>query len=273
MTVVALGPEHVPAAARLVAAEVGRQRAHVPVLPGAWEDPAVTARVVARLVDQGAGLAVLDDGELVAFQAALLIDGHGGRWAYTPDLGHAAPGRLGDRLRERLYADLADSWVRTACVEHVISVPADDDVAQATLARLGFGQHVVDLVGGLEPVDAGDLPPGLAVRRAAAADAAAVAELETALRRHLQASPIFVRTGPAPAPEVGRRLLEDASTATFVAVRDGLAVAFLRIGPCSTDVAMIVRDPSTASVTAAFTRPDLRGTGIIKDRECIKLAG
>ncbi len=107
-------------------------------------------------------------------------------------------GPASDRLRERLYADLADGWVRTACVEHVITVPATDAAAQATLARLGFGQHVVDLVAGLSPIDTGAMPPGVSVRRATSPDAVAVADLEAAMRRHLQASPIFLRTGPAP---------------------------------------------------------------------------
>ncbi|HYO43923.1 MAG TPA: GNAT family N-acetyltransferase, partial [Candidatus Limnocylindrales bacterium] len=59
--------------------------------------------------------------------------------------------------------------------------------------------------------------------------------------------------------EIHRRRLEDEASATFLARRDGAAVAFLRIGPCATDVAMVVRDPGTASVTGAFTRPELRG--------------
>jgi GNAT superfamily N-acetyltransferase len=262
MTIVALGPEHVADAAGLVAADIVRLRRALPELPAAWEDRATVGRAVARLVDRGAGLAVVDDGELVAFQAAITLDGHGGRWALTPDIGHAAPGPLGIRLRERLYAALAETWLRAACPEHVITILADDMGARVAMAQLGFGDHVVDLIGGLDPLPLDPLPAGVTLRRAGPADAAAVAELEAALRRHLQASPVFLRTGPAPAPEVGRRLLEDPGTATFLAERDGRALAFLRIGACATDVAMLVRDPGTASVTAAYTRPEVRGGGI-----------
>ncbi len=250
------------AAARLVADGVAQLRRHVPALPDAWEDPATVARSVARLVDRGAGLAVEDDGELVAFQAAITLDGHGGRWAYTPDIGHAAPGPLGARLRERLYAELAVGWLAAACPEHAITIPAQDVETQQAMARLGFGQYVIDLVGRLEPIDAGPLPDGITVRRAGAADAAAVAELDAALRRHLQTSPIFLRLGPAPSPEVARRDLGDPAIATMLAERDGRAVGYLRIGPCAQDVAMVVRDASTASVTAAFTREELRGAGV-----------
>jgi GNAT superfamily N-acetyltransferase len=261
MAIVTLGPQHVIGAARLVAEEVAQLRLVVPMLPDAWEQPDVVAKAVARLVDRGAGLAVEDDGELVAFQGALALDGHGGRWAYTPDIGHAAPGPLGLRLRERLYAELAEGWVRGACAEHVMTIHAHNAEALATMAQLGFGQHVIDLVGPLDPIKAGRLPKGVTVRRAGPLDAAAVAELDVALRRHLQASPIFLRSYSASPPEVVKRELEGSESATFIAEREGRAVSFLKIGPCAQDVAMVVRDPSTASVTAAFTRPEFRGGG------------
>jgi GNAT superfamily N-acetyltransferase len=262
MAIIALESRHIPDAARLVADDVVALRRAVPVLPDAWEDPATVAKAMARLVERGAGLAVGDDGELVAFQAAITLDGHGGRWAYTPDIGHAAPGPLGPRLRERLYTDLAPDWLRAACPEHAITIHAHDVEVQAAMACLGFGQSVIDLVGRLDPLDPGPLPEGVTVRRAGPADAVAVAELDAALRRHLAGSPIFLRPGPAPSPEVARRELDDAAIATIVAERDGRAVAYLRIGPCARDVAMVVRDPTTASVTAAMTREELRGTGI-----------
>ncbi len=262
MSIVSLGPKHVEAAARLVAQGVGGLRRVEPLVPEAWEDPAAVARAVARLVEQGAGLAVEDDGELVAFQAAVILDGHGGRWAYTPDVGHAALGPSSSRLRERLYTQLADGWLRAACPEHAITIPAHDAETQATMARLGFGLYVIDLIGPLNPIDAGPLPEGVTIRRAGPDDAAAVADLDAALWRHLGASPIFLRPARALSPELVRRDLGDSATAVMLAERGGRAVAHLRIGPCSTDVAMLVRDPSTASVTAAFTREELRGTSI-----------
>jgi GNAT superfamily N-acetyltransferase len=262
MAIIPFGPQHIDVAAQLVTHEVIELRRAVRALPAGWEDPETVAHALRRLLERGAGLAVEDDGELVAFQAAMTLDGHGGRWAFTPDIAHAAVGRHGQRLRERLYAELAPTWLRAACPEHAITIPAHDVETQATMARLGFGQYVIDLVGGLEPLDAGALPEGVTIRRADPADAAAVAELDAALLRHLRASPIFLRPGPAPSPEVARRDLADRASATILGERDGRAVAYVRIGPCAEDVAMLVRDPSTASVTAAFTREELRGTGI-----------
>jgi GNAT superfamily N-acetyltransferase len=259
VALVPFAPEHVLAAADLIAVAASRQRSLVPALPAAWTDPTHVARALAGIADRGAGLAALDDGDLVAFHLALSIDGRGGRFTYTPDIAHAAPPDPEARVRSRLYAELAAVWVRDFCTEHVISVPAGDETALAAYARLGFGHHVLDLVADLRPIEAGPPPEGVTIRRARPADAAVLVEMDAGLRRHLEASPVFLRL-PAQAPlEIHRRRLEDQSGATFLAERDGAGVAFLRIGPCASDIAMTLRDPGTASVTGAFTRPEIRG--------------
>jgi GNAT superfamily N-acetyltransferase len=258
MSLVPFTHAHVLPAATLIAAGVVRLRRRVPSLPPAWEDPGTVVGALSGLAERGTGLAALDDGDLTGFQVATTIDGRGGRWTHTPDVGHAAPPDPEGRLRAALYAGLAEGWIRAACPEHVVSVLADDDAAILTYARLGFGHHVVDLVADLRPIATGLLPDGVTVRRAGARDAAGVMDLEAGLRRHLEASPVFLRLGNATPVEVHRRNLEDEAAATFVAERDSQLVSFLRIGPCASDVAMIVRARGTASVTGAYTRPELR---------------
>lgn len=262
VSIVPFVEEHVLAAAALTAAGVERLRRRVPVLPIAWTDPVHVIPVLDALLERGSGLAVIDDGELLAFQVGRMLDGRGGRWSHTPDLGHAAPLDLSGRLRERLYAGLADAWVTGACPEHVITVLADDGDAQTAFARLGFGHVVVDLVRDLAPMGPVDLPDGVVVRRAESRDANALVGLDDGLRRHLQASPVFLRMGPAATTEVQRRVIEDPAQAVFVAEREDRPVACLRIGPCATDIATIVRDAGTASITAAFTEAPFRGDGL-----------
>ena len=266
--VVPLDASHATAAAALVTVGVRRLRLAVPVLPAAWSDTAVVERLTRALAERGNGAALLVDGELAGFQAATLLDGHGSRWAYTPDIGHATAGIAAggsldvERTVERLYAALADGWVRAACVEHVVTVLADDAPALAAFGRLGFAPHVVDLVRDVSPLAGAVVPVGVTIRRASPADAAAVLELHAGLVRHLRASPVFLRTPSAPVLEIQRRRLEDPASATFVALADDQPIAYLRIGPSADDVATIVRDPGTASITAAYTTPSTRGRGV-----------
>jgi len=263
--VVPIQPGHVGAATALVAARYRRLRSVVPVLPAMWAAEPTLARIIGELVARGAGFAAVRHGVLIGFQAATLIDGHGGRWAYTPDVGHATgelDARDAQRVVEALYARLAAGWVRDACLEHVVTVFDDDADAMTALARLGFGQSVIDLVRALSPVADGQAARGVDVRRAGPDDAGALVDLEQRLRAHLIASPIFLRMGPARSLELQRRTLADPAVATFLAEVDGDVVAFLRAGPSATDVATIVRDPETASITGAFTLGDRRGQGV-----------
>jgi GNAT superfamily N-acetyltransferase len=121
---------------------------------------------------------------------------------------------------------------------------------------------VIDLVRDLAPVRGLRRMPGLVVRRADPDDDAAIVDLDLGLRRHLAASPIFLRMGPASPPELHRRAVADPAQATFLAEAGGRAIAMLRIGPSSMDVATIVRDPGTASISSAFTVEDRRGDGV-----------
>lgn len=262
LLLVTLEPAHAPAAAALVAARARSLRDTVPPLPASWTDEEAIAPLVNALAVHGTGAAALSGGRLVGFLAATLIDGHGGRWAYAPDIGHAAAGDDAARIVEALYAHLAGGWVREAILEHVITALVDDVATIGTLARLGFGQTVVDLVRDLSPVEGGVTVPGVVIRRAGPDDTAAIVDLDHGLRRHLASSPTFLRMGPARHADLQRRTLADPATATLIAELDGRALAMLRIGPSATDVATIVRDPGTASITAAFTVADRRGDGI-----------
>ncbi len=261
-------PDHVPAAAALVAGRVRALRRRIPSLPAPWADETVVGRVIGELAIRGSGFAALRGERLLAFQAATILDGHGGRWAYTPDVGHAVadsrvlPAAAAARVVEEVYAQLAERWAREACLEHVVTVLAHDSTTTATLGRLGFGQLVIDLVRDLSAVE-GRMPvAGVSVRRAGPTDAPAVAELDAGLRRHLAGAPIFRGAGPAQPPELQRRILADPAVATFVAEDEGHVIAMLRIGPSANDVATIVRDPGTASITAAYTVADRRGDGV-----------
>jgi GNAT superfamily N-acetyltransferase len=262
LEVVPLGPAYVPAAAALVTARIGTLRASIPTVPAAWSDEASLARLVGELAVRGSGVVALRAGRPVGFQAATLIDGHGGRWAYTPDVGHASTGEEHARVIEAMYTRLAAAWVRDACLEHTVTVLANDTEAITTWGRMGFGQSMVDLVRDLSPVEGHGPVPGIHVRRAGPADDAVIHALDLNLRAHVTASPIFLRARPAMPREILRAELADPTRATFVAEADGEAVAHLRIGPSATDVATIVRDPSTASITAAFTVTGRRGAGI-----------
>jgi GNAT superfamily N-acetyltransferase len=88
-----------------------------------------------------------------------------------------------------------------------------------------------------------------------------VTPLEQGLRDHLAASPTFLRYPDLERDELAA-VLADPAVATLLAVDEQRPLAFLRIGPHSTDASTIIRDPGTASITRALTRADRRGEGV-----------
>lgn len=251
---------HVPAAADLVAGRVRRERSVNPSLPPAKADPASHVELLENLADTGSGVVALRDGRLIGFQAAWLWGEGVARRAWSPDIAHGTT--EGDvRHCETLYTRLAAEWVSGDCREHAVTVLAHETALADAYVRLEFGMHVVDLVRDLAPVAAESKPP-VAIRRADVRDAATILALEDGLRRHLAAAPTFHPWPPRPLDEQERRLA-DGARATFLAEDSaGTPAAYLRIGPSSTDVAMVVRDPGTASITGAFTVPERRGEDI-----------
>jgi GNAT superfamily N-acetyltransferase len=258
--IVDLGTRHIPAAAELVAARVRRLRAEVPILPGHWAAADAWEAPLRSLTEGAGGCAAVDGDRLLGFMGAERFGDADRRRAWCPEWMHAATREGGRAILERLYREAGRRWVadgaRTQLVSTLVSEPAERDA----WVWLGFGGLVVDAMRDLSPIP---VPADrVRIRRAGVEDAAAVIELESGLRRHLVASPVFLTLPIGRDVDAERARLTDPQVATFVAETDAGAVAFLRIGPSADDVAMIVRDPGTASITGAYTRPDERGTGI-----------
>lgn len=251
-------------AAELVADRVRALRRRRPALPATWADPEAWGSRIAAFTIDGRALAAREGGRLVGFMAAERDAGFGR--AYSPEWAHAAvPG--GRRILEALYAAAARRWLDEGLRVHVIgTLDGLDDEAEA-FNWLGFGAFVVDAIRGVEPLPADAAPAvpddaGIRVRRATLDDLDSVVALEAGLRRHLLTSPVFLVLPPPRTADEQRARLGDPSFATFLAEDVGGSLAYLRIGPCADDVATVVRDADTASITGAFTLADRRGAGI-----------
>ncbi len=244
-------------AARLVAERVAALRRLAPDLPGSWEAPDAWAARLAAFTADGRAVAARDDGRLVGFLAA---ERHPEQArAYSPEWANATiPG--GRRVLEALYANAARGWVAEDLRVHVIGTMCGQPGEAETFAWLGFGTFVVDAVRGIDPLP--EAGADVTVRRATIGDLDAVVALEDGLRRHLLASPVFLVLPPPQTLDEHRVRLADPGTATLVAEDASGLLAHLRIGPCADDVATIVRDVGTASITAAFTLADRRGVGV-----------
>jgi GNAT superfamily N-acetyltransferase len=257
--VVPLTPEHLEPAVSMAAARYRAARRQIPFLPARFEDPGAVLPRLQDHVGHVPGVAALRGGRLVGFVLSLLVRNRGERLAVVPDIGHAADPGDGYRIYRQMYAAIADRWLANGCFWHAITFYPQEREALDAWVSVGFGLAVIDA---LQVLDARPPPAETSdVRRAQAGDIDLIVPLELALERHLSSSPTYLPL----IVEGGRRSLEewlaDESHALWLAFRAGEAVAYLRFEP-SEGLVLPTASETTVAITGAFTREDVRDTGL-----------
>lgn len=233
----------------------------MPLLPSRYEEPAEILPRLRDLARRAPGAVALRDGRLVGFLMAYLLDSfRGHRGVFSPEWAHAEDPAASGQIYEALYASLSQRWVARGYTLHGLSLLAADVSGRERWHWLGFGLAAADAVRDLKPI--GAAAAGLTVRRAGPADLPELARLDDGLHRHLVAAPIFLPLGDHAGYDELATELPDPAYAFWTAWDGEQAVAFIKFGPASDNACTIIRDPGTASITGAFTRPDVRGRGV-----------
>ena len=262
--IVPLEDGHLRDAADLVARRYRALRREAPDLPPGWQEGSAVLPLVRDMAGNGPGVAALDGGRLVGFLLGMpLPHFRGGRGVYSPEWANgvvaASPGDARQIYRE-MYARLSARWLANGCFVQAISLLAGDPAAIDAWYWLGFGLSTVDGIRDLAAVDGAGAP--VEIRRAGPEDAGTVARLEDALKRHMAAAPIFVALMSPSRRAESEKWLSDPAHVLWLAYEDGQAVAYMRQGPANPMACTIVGDEETASISGAYTLPELRGQGI-----------
>ena len=157
-----------------------------------------------------------------------------------------------------LYAVAAEHWTASGARAHWVSVLADDREAVEAFTWLGFGHQVVNAV---RDWRRSSLDPASPCEPRSTAD---VVVLQRA-RGRCRAPPAIADVlplAPARSVEEQRRRIEDSGRAVLLTEAEGQVIGHLLVGPVADDVAAIVQDPGTASITGAFVLPERRRSGV-----------
>jgi ribosomal protein S18 acetylase RimI-like enzyme len=264
--IVPFAPEHLPAAAALLAERQRAQRRAEPALAARFEDPAATLSEIETLLsgDGASGVVALDGSEPIGFLLGTRRDPSWGPNAWVEAAGQAV---REPELARDLYAAAASRWVEEGLTSHYVIVPATDRALVDAWFRVGFGHQHVHALREVATVDECGTPEEVTVRRPARADIPALARIEIALPAHQALSPVFSSKAP-PTLEESRAEWEsdfdEYEHLTFVAMREGLVVGSA-IG-CPLEVSSMHRGLAHVDHAAflgfAAVEPAARGRGV-----------
>jgi ribosomal protein S18 acetylase RimI-like enzyme len=253
--------EHLGASAKLLAQ---RHKRHVEAEPLLANEIDFRAEIEALFASDGtAGVVAMREEQPVGYMLGTPKDESvWGPNVWVDYAGHAA--EKPEVVRD-LYAAAAAIWHEKGRDRQYALVPATDPALVDAWFRLSFGaQHAAGIQETPDRTDGA--PSGIIVRRPVADDADAVVELDLALPRHQQLSPVFAPGAPWTVEEAREEFLEDVDNpevGLFVAEVDGRLVSLLAIVPIekSSGHTGLARPAHAAFLGFAATLPEARGTG------------
>jgi GNAT superfamily N-acetyltransferase len=261
LTIQPLCPRHLADAAALAAARYAALRRVVGPLPDCYEDPAELLPRLRDLARRAPGAVAVRGERLVGFLSGYLLEQFRGRpGVFSPEWANAADPAESRTIYAALYAYMCRVWVADGRTAHGVCLFADDAAASEAWHWLGFGLAAADATRTLAPLAAPD--PGLYVRRAGPADLAQIIALDQGLIRHLMAAPVCLPLDAHAAHDELVAELADPAYAFWSAWDGDEAVGYMRFGPASLNACAVIVDRGTASITAAYIRPELRGCGV-----------
>jgi GNAT superfamily N-acetyltransferase len=261
-SLVPFAQEHLDPAVALFRESYRQEREHSPLLPTRLLDDPVWIRDALSTRQNNPGVAVLQDGQLVAYMiTGAQFPWKGQRAALVPEYGHSATTPDKETLYQRMYMHLAQVWVDDHSHLHLIGHLVHDKALQETLYQLGFGAIVAERLRNLSSIDAATDIDVVQER-----DAHKLVDFELEHNRYYPRAPIFLtRDTDRSAMLADLDEHEQAGDVFFTYYEDGMLRANMIVGhtnPNHEGEGFLLWDTNTAQVKSAYAQPDVRGKGI-----------
>jgi ribosomal protein S18 acetylase RimI-like enzyme len=268
LELVPFADEHLEDASRLLAARHARHRELEPLLSGRYESPAAALEELegAWRNENSSGSAAMRESRLVGYLFAAPRDPEvWGENVWIELAGHAVEDAEDAR---DLYGHAAARWVEEGRTRHYALLPAEPALVEAWF-RVGFGQQQAH---GYREVPAATnvgLPEGCEIREPTEADVdeLVAAEIDLALPRHQQASPVFSMRGLPTEKEIRNEwndTIARGEEKVLIGYRDGRPVACWAFVPAelSSHFRGLGLADRACYLSYAVTLPESRGTGL-----------
>lgn len=264
MQIIPFDRTHIPAASAMFAGSFKMQRQFVPHLPDRFETAAESVLLLQRMLQNHAGLAAVEGGELLGYLIWFTIDNFRNanrKAAYCPVWAHGASLEKQSAVYRSLYRAASALWAEAGCEVHAITLLAyNQDVIQ-TWFWSGFGLTVVDAIRPAVPLGI-SYPTGVTIRQARLDDSEILADLEAEHWHHYLAAPVFMNPTPPSSAAEFVELLQSPGGGAWLAFVDDKPAGYIRLEASSSGAAEIVAADTTISITGAYVLPALRGRKI-----------
>lgn len=253
-----------PQSADLFCEKFKSLRQAVACIPASLQEPQPVIDRLAYLTKQYPAVMALDNGQLVGYLAAWVIDdfrGAGHKAAYCPEWGHAAsPGREPGVYRA-LYRLAAERWTASGCQVHAVTLLAGDYPVEKTWFWNGFGLVVVDAVRPCHPLGISS-PCPFRISKATVREIPILCLLDDEHWRHYTRSPIYMppRSGWNAADVAA--FLAIPHNSVWLALDGNDPAGFICFSTKHQDSIAILEADSIINITGAYIRPAYRGRGI-----------
>lgn len=264
MNITPFKPKYTAEAAALFVQNFKQLRHRLPILPGTFEQPEYVAEQIQALMNACPGFAAVEDGRLVGYYGAWMIDNFRGtdrKTAYSPEWGHAALESRQRAIYNALYRAASTVWFSQGCQAHALTLLAGDEAGLQTWFWSGFGLLVLDAIRPLTAINA-PIPPGYRLAKATPEDITRLAEIETEHWTHYAQPPTLMMYDAASDAAALANFLQEAKNSAWVAWKDDQIAAYIRFEGSDLGGAWVVNGSGTIAITGAYTRPSERGHGL-----------
>ncbi|HEX6656063.1 MAG TPA: GNAT family N-acetyltransferase [Candidatus Limnocylindria bacterium] len=268
LDIVPFRPEHLDAAAELLAARQARLRASRPELPETFTRAAACRPILDGVLAKPGAHAVValdEHGALTGYLAGWhRTEEIWGRAAWSPAEGHAlADGVDPERVRD-LYAAWAEHFVLRGIFRQYVHAAADDPELLAAWFRTGFGQMQAHSSVRISP-DISPRETTFAIRPAVPEDAELLRPIFPIIPAALMRAPAYAISPPERFDTIHAEYaadLADPASRYWLAEENGIALGL--VGFWEPDEPAPMLPDGATEMAVAMTLPEARGRGVMR---------
>jgi len=211
------------------------------------------------------GVVAIDNNEVIGYLVGLPIANFKGsqRGIYCPEWSHAVICDEKAEVYKKLYEKASSIWVQNGCLNHAISIMAQDDEVMNILFWNGFGLHVVDAVRDLK-VLSGNINNNVEIRQFNKGDIEEVIHLYFEYKKYMASSPVYLPLMHIKTGEDINQWLKNPDNSLWLGLNKGNIIAMMEVSYKKSNDAQILSDEDTVSIGITYTRDNFRGQGITK---------